>query len=162
MCIRDRAGTTTAIPVALNPNTTISVKTGTYNEVLPINLPTYTAIVGDELRSTVIQPYAADPVLTSVTNKNASALNRIKSLLPSLISNTTITPTSGNTATQVTTLPAGDVGSYSALTLTATATTSGSPGYVTTASTAALTVGTPVVFASSFGCLLYTSPSPRD
>jgi len=145
------AGTTTAIPVALNPNTTISVKTGTYNEVLPINLPTYTAIVGDELRSTVIQPYAADPVLTSVTNKNASALNRIKSLLPSLISNTTITPTSGNTATQVTTLPAGDVGSYSALTLTATATTSGSPGYVTTASTAALTVGTPVVFASSFG-----------
>jgi hypothetical protein len=35
---------------------TIFVKTGTYNETLPIIVPENTAIVGDELRSVVVQP----------------------------------------------------------------------------------------------------------
>jgi hypothetical protein len=37
-------------------NTTIFVKTGIYEEVLPIKLPRNCALVGDELRSTVITP----------------------------------------------------------------------------------------------------------
>jgi hypothetical protein len=35
---------------------TIFVRTGVYDEVLPIKVPAFVAIVGDELRSTVIQP----------------------------------------------------------------------------------------------------------
>ena len=39
-----------------NLNTTIFIKTGIYDEALPIKIPRNCAIVGDELRSTVIQP----------------------------------------------------------------------------------------------------------
>jgi hypothetical protein len=42
---------------------TIFVRTGVYDEVLPIRVPAFVAIVGDELRSTVIQP--ADTLLTA-------------------------------------------------------------------------------------------------
>ena len=110
------AGTTTAIPTVINPQTTISIKTGTYNEVLPINVPSFTALVGDELRSTVVQPMAADTQLATVIPKNAAALTRIQSLIPNLMSNTTITPTSGNTTSQVTSLPAASTGSTAAIT----------------------------------------------
>ena len=40
------------------PNTTIFVKTGIYSETLPISLPRNCALVGDELRSTIVQPAA--------------------------------------------------------------------------------------------------------
>jgi len=110
------AGTNSSAPAVVNPTTTISVKTGTYNEILPINVPAYTAIVGDELRSTVVQPFAADPQLATVVPKAQVALTRIQSLIPNLMSNTTITPTSGNTATQVKTLPAASTGSSTAIT----------------------------------------------
>jgi hypothetical protein len=104
------------VPAVINPTTTISVKTGTYNEILPINVPAYTAIVGDELRSTVVQPYAADPQLATVVSKAQAGLTRIQSLIPNLMSNTSITPTSGNTVAQVTSLPAGSTGSTTAIT----------------------------------------------
>ena len=109
-------GTNVGSPTAITPNTTISIKTGTYNEILPINVPSYTALVGDELRSTVVQPYAADPQLATVVPKTVSAMTWIKGLIPNLMSNTSITPTSGNTATQVTTLPQGSTGSSTAIT----------------------------------------------
>ena len=102
---------TVGVPALQTPNTTISVKTGTYNEVLPIVVPSFTAIVGDELRSTVVQPATANLNLVNDKPKSIAALTRIQSLLPNLIQNTTITPTTGNTASQVTNLPAGDVGS---------------------------------------------------
>ena len=105
------AGTTAGIPNQATPNTTISIKTGTYNEVLPINVPIFTALVGDELRSTVVQPFQADPQLATVVPKAQAALTRIKSLIPNLFSNTTITPSSGNTTAQVTSLPAASTGS---------------------------------------------------
>ena len=102
------------IPALINPQSTISVKTGTYNEILPIVLPAFTAIVGDELRSTVIQPAAAIGNLVNDKPKSIAAMKRIQSVVANLISNATVTPTSGNTQTQVTTLPAGDVGSTTA------------------------------------------------
>ena len=103
------------IPALVNPNTTISVKTGTYNEILPIVVPAFTAIVGDELRSTVIQP--AQPIGNLVNDKPKSiaAMKRIQAILPSLISNATISVSSGNTQTQVKSLPAGSVGSTAAV-----------------------------------------------
>ena len=105
------AGIVTAIPSAVFSNTTISVKTGTFYEVLPMVLPKNTAVVGDELRSTVISPQPAIANLSSDKPKTISALNRIKALASDLVQNTTITPTSGNTETQDTTLPDGSVGS---------------------------------------------------
>ena len=101
----------TAIPSPSFPNTTISVKTGTYFENLPIVIPSNVAITGDELRSTVIQPAGPIKLLANDKSKSISALERIKSLLPDLVTNTTITPTTGNTVSQLTTLPAGSLGS---------------------------------------------------
>jgi hypothetical protein len=110
------AGTTSAIPTAIQPNTTVSVKTGTYTEVLPIVVPRNTAIVGDELRSTVVQPKPAIALLANDKVHTVTALTRTQSLLSDLISNTTITPTSGNIQSQITTLPAGSAGSTAATT----------------------------------------------
>jgi hypothetical protein len=50
------AGTDAGIPAERIPNNTIFVKTGLYNEVLPIRIPQKTAVVGDELRSARIEP----------------------------------------------------------------------------------------------------------
>ena len=108
------AGSASAIPTAIYPYTTISVKTGTYNEVLPIVIPSYTAIVGDELRSTIVQPKAANANLSADKWKTISALTRINSIIPDLIANNTVTPTSGNSQVQIKTLPAGSAGSTTA------------------------------------------------
>jgi hypothetical protein len=110
------AGSTSAIPTAIQPNTTVSVKTGTYTEVLPIVVPRNTAIVGDELRSTVVQPKPAIALLANDKPKTVAALTRVQTVLSDLISNTTITPTSGNTQAQITTLPVGTAGSTAATT----------------------------------------------
>jgi len=51
------ASSTAGIPLPTTGQTsTIFVKTGTYSEILPISIPENTAIVGDELRGTIIQP----------------------------------------------------------------------------------------------------------
>jgi hypothetical protein len=86
------AGVSTNIPPASQPNTTISVKTGTFNEVLPIVIPSNTAIVGDELRSTVIQPQSAIPALVNDKSKSINALNRVKTIVSSVMANTPVTP----------------------------------------------------------------------
>ena len=54
--ISDYTPETVPVIVATYPNTTIFVKTGLYQEVLPISLPRNCALVGDELRSTTVQP----------------------------------------------------------------------------------------------------------
>jgi len=110
------SGSAAAVPTAIVPNTTISVKTGTFTEILPIVLPANTAIVGDELRNTVLQPAPADGNLATVKPKIQLALTRIKSVIPDLIANTTITPTIGNITPQVKTLPAGSTGSSTVIT----------------------------------------------
>ena len=94
------AGSATAIPTVTNPNTTLFIKTGTYNEVLPIIVPEFTAVVGDELRTSVVQPQPAIALLANDKPKTISSLNRIKALVPDLMQNIEITPTSGNTAAQ--------------------------------------------------------------
>ena len=108
-------GNTSQVPAVVTPATTVSVKTGTYNEVLPIVVPSYTAIVGDELRSTIVQPASANLNLVTDKPKSVAALTRIQSVLPNLLTNATVTATTGNTQTQITTLPSGDTGSQSAV-----------------------------------------------
>jgi len=90
------AGNTTSVAAPIYPNTTISVKTGTFSEILPIVIPTYTAIVGDELRGTVVQPATANVDLINDKARSIQGLTRIKSQLSNLMANTAITPTSGN------------------------------------------------------------------
>jgi hypothetical protein len=108
-------GNTSQVPAVITPATTVSVKTGTYNEVLPIVVPSYTAIVGDELRSTIVQPAPANLNLVSDKPKSVASLTRIQAILPTLLANSTVTATTGNTQTQNTTLPAGDTGSQAAV-----------------------------------------------
>ena len=107
-------GSTSSIPPATNPNTYINIKTGTYNEVLPIVVAGSVAIVGDELRSTVIQPKAADALLVNDKAKTVAALTRIKTIMPTLMANSAVSATSGNTQTQNVSLPAGSIGSTAA------------------------------------------------
>ena len=114
------AGNTSTTAAAINPNTTVNIKTGTYTEVLPIVVPANVAVVGDELRSTVVQPKSSNPLLVNDKKKTVSALTRVKALIPDLIANNSIVRTSGNTATQVTTLPSGSIGSTVAPTLVTT------------------------------------------
>jgi hypothetical protein len=94
-------GNSSSIPTPIYPNTTISVKTGTFAEVLPMVISPFTAVVGDELRSTVIQPARANPLLVNDKAKTTSALNRISAIAGDLIQNVAVTPTSGNTETQL-------------------------------------------------------------
>ena len=94
------AESNTAIALPVLPNTTVFIKTGTYNEVLPMILPEYTAVVGDELRTSVVQPAPADEMLSADKPKATSALNRIKELSSELIQNVKVTPTAGNTTPQ--------------------------------------------------------------
>lgn len=68
------AGTTLAIPAMSYPNTTLYVKTGTYSEILPIKVPAFTSIVGDELRSTVIQPYTFTVTTSGSTSSGSSTI----------------------------------------------------------------------------------------
>lgn len=53
--------------------TTINIKTGTYQEILPITVPENTALVGDELRGTVITP--ANIINTLATESSAGGAN---------------------------------------------------------------------------------------
>lgn len=62
-------------PGDLKLTATIFVKTGTYDEILPIVIPANVAIVGDELRSTVVRPanafYSETYSSSGVTNEFA-------------------------------------------------------------------------------------------
>jgi hypothetical protein len=66
-------------PVNQGATTSINVKTGTFSERLPIVVPDHTAIIGDELRSTVIQPknvvYTATETCTAFKFKLNSIVN---------------------------------------------------------------------------------------
>jgi hypothetical protein len=67
--------TTTAIPLPTQPNITINVKSGVYNEVLPITIPSFTSIIGDELRAVTVQPYTFSVQATANTLNTITVLN---------------------------------------------------------------------------------------
>jgi len=96
------AGDTDSLPAEEIPHFTIFVKTGHYYETLPIIVPANTAVVGDELRGTRTE---ASPSVISANEKtkSISALQRIQSIVDDIITNTAVTPTTGNSETQNTT-----------------------------------------------------------
>jgi hypothetical protein len=88
--------------------TTIHVDTGEYVEITPIIVPANTAILGSELRAVTIKASSAIPELANDSLYTQAALGRLRDIIPSIISNTVIIPTSGNTQTQIRYLEAGD------------------------------------------------------
>ena len=80
----------------------VFIKTGTYNEILPIKIPAGVALVGDELRGTVVQPLKAINCIATASNSvtklitvnttvGIEANDPIQFVAPSLITNATAT-----------------------------------------------------------------------
>jgi hypothetical protein len=100
------AGVSTNIPAQTKVHDTLFVKTGNYDEVLPLVIPARTSIVGDELRTTVIQPGTGTVHITDVA-VSLDALNRIQTIISNVVQGVTVTPTAGNAESQVQAWPFG-------------------------------------------------------
>lgn len=110
------AQVTSGMPAEDIPNYTVNVKTGLYEEVLPIRVPSNTAIVGDELRSARVSP-AGKLIGNNDKAKTIATLTHLKSITDNIVTNNAVTPTTGNTETQDTTSQnEGNVGSTTAVT----------------------------------------------
>jgi hypothetical protein len=109
------AGVSTNIPAVVSTTYSIFVKTGIYYETLPIIVPDNTSIIGDELRSTNIRP-SPSLIASNDIAKSISAVTYIQSITSDIISNTTVASPYQVTVSQDVHLPAGSVGSTSAVT----------------------------------------------
>lgn len=56
---------------------TIFVKSGTYTEILPIIIPANVVVIGDSLRTTIIQPQVGDETKTMFLMSNGSMLKQV-------------------------------------------------------------------------------------
>ena len=102
------AGVTTGIPAEEVPQTTLFVKSGTYEEVLPLSVRKGLALVGDELRSTIIKP-AGQIVGSSDTQYTLQGIGRMQAIISDIVQNNAVTPTPvGGVITF--TIPAPDLG----------------------------------------------------
>jgi hypothetical protein len=102
-----QTGSLPTIPARYVPSTLISVATGRYRETLPIIVPAYTCVQGDELRSTNAGP-AGSLVDVSDSYYTINTLTHIQSFIGDIVKGTTITPTSGNTEVQSQNWPFAD------------------------------------------------------
>ena len=90
---------TNDIPAREIAHTTIKVSTGEHREVLPIRVPAYCVVLGDELRSTAI--FCGNAVTPKTDTPNTVAtFDRIAEVVSDVVTGTTVTPSSTNTATQ--------------------------------------------------------------
>lgn len=142
---------------------TIFVKTGIYNEALPISVPAGVAIVGDELRSTIIQPATAGSLSTTAT----AASSVSATLLNSTIALTTLTVGTVSAGTIVAgmyiTGTGVSTGTYIVSNLTGTGTSAGSTWLISqsqTVSTATTITGASnLITTQSTNGLSYSSAS---
>ena len=85
----------TDIPERVVPQTLIKVSTGKYYETLPIIVPAYCAILGDELRSTqIIASEATTP--TTDTPNTVATFDRIVDVVSDIVVGNSVTSTTGN------------------------------------------------------------------
>jgi hypothetical protein len=108
-------GSLPTIPARYVPFTLISVATGQYRETLPIIVPAYTCVQGDELRSTNAGP-AGSLVDISDSYYTIDTLNHIQGFIGDVVTGTAVTPTSGNTETQSRDWPFADTAEDAAVT----------------------------------------------
>ena len=95
--------------------TTIHVATGEYVEIGPMIIPANTVILGEELRSVTIRANEPIEALAQDSSYTQSALNRLKDILPDIVANVIVIPTSGNTKIQRRYLAAGSAGAASSM-----------------------------------------------
>lgn len=82
--------------------TIIRVSAGVYDEVLPIVVPAGTAINGAELRTTTVRPCKPDASLANDLSFHKIILDRISDIVEDVVGRSPITPSAGNTVSQVT------------------------------------------------------------
>ena len=93
------AGDTSEVPARDVPQTLVKISTGEHYETLPIRVPAYCAILGDELRSTKIIAQGAVTPATDTPNTVAT-FDRIAEVVGDIVTGTTVTPTTGNNIAQ--------------------------------------------------------------
>ena len=90
---------TNDIPEREIAHTTIKISTGEHREVLPIRVPAYCVILGDELRSTqIIAGEAVTP--KSDTPNTVATFDRIASVVSDVVTGTTVTASTNNVEPQ--------------------------------------------------------------
>jgi len=102
------AGTDEAVPARSIRKTLIKVSTGQYREVLPIIVPAECCILGDELRSTNVQPRKeSNSTLTSKSDFKYSslAIERIEDVIGDVVEGVPFRTTPGNTVAQIDSWP---------------------------------------------------------
>ena len=89
----------TNLPSRYVPNNILNVKSGAWTEVLPIPVPAETSIVGDETRAVEV---SADTGSVNITDSYATytTFGRIGTVMGQIVAGTSVTRTTGNTATQ--------------------------------------------------------------
>ena len=100
-------GDATRVPARYAPANLIKVATGQYRETLPMIVPEFTAILGDELRSTNIAPSTGSTHISDV-KYSLEALGRMEEIIGDVVLGNDITETSGNTEIQSREFPFGD------------------------------------------------------
>jgi len=100
-------GSLPTIPARTVPQTLIRVATGRYRETLPIIVPAYTCVQGDELRSTNAGP-AGSLVDYSDSYYTIDTLEHIEGFIGDVVTGTAVTPSAGNTTAQYTAWPVAD------------------------------------------------------
>ena len=90
------AGNSTGVPALRIANTTLNVKTGRYQEVLPMIIDESVALVGDELRSTGIGP-AGSVTAAGDTQYSLQGIDRMIAIINDVVLNNavTVTPSGG-------------------------------------------------------------------
>ena len=87
------------IPAREISHTLIKVSTGKHYEVLPIVVPAYCAVLGDELRATQIYAGPATTPATDTPNTVAT-FDRIADVVSKIVAGTTVSATTGNNEVQ--------------------------------------------------------------
>jgi len=107
-------GDASRVPARFAPANLIKVATGQYRETLPMIIPEFTAILGDELRSTNIAPSTGSTHLSDV-KYSLESLGRMEEIIGDVVLGNDVTETSGNTATQSRDFPFADSDESTAL-----------------------------------------------
>ena len=105
------AGNANNVPRRIIRNTLIRVATGKYYETLPILVPAECCVIGDELRSTNVQPRkASNSTLTPLSDVPFSykGIERVEEIVGDIVLGSSVTPTTGNTEIQTQDYPVAE------------------------------------------------------
>ena len=104
------AGNADNVPARIIRNTLIKVSTGRYYEMLPIIVPAECCILGDELRSTNVQPRkASNTTMVDIFDSQYSfrAVQRMEDIIGDIVQGIAVTATTGNAEPQSRDYPFG-------------------------------------------------------